>query len=701
MTSSCKRMRTALVIRASNCLSASTGRIHCCKVANNGRKWCAQTQIVPGEVRHPLSMCTRTFHVVAGNQEDALEQSAPEFNERRISSSVYPRDGLVAEDDQIEEEGETESRIANASPNSTRLRELVDANNMEEACELLAAMFENNDEHNPEPPTFGDFQYVLEGFRNAKGRRHAEMATEVLDCLKEYKRRTGIGLELANANLTPLFHIVMSVWLTCTTPPRRIMLKHVDDIVEIATFAKSTLREMESRNDCLPTRTSYNLVLNCYTRAAIAVRSAELRFGHSLEDAALAAAETAEELVIQMTEARDDACKPDEISVRCLLTAWSNVCTLEGTDRILAILDIMEDHMGELNAKMYSIAFNALAQAAPLREFDPSDPEAPANKSVALLRRLVAQLRNDGMTGSLDNMCYASVINAFAKSQTEKNYGELAPANLANACLRQCAELHEIGYLRDGPNDYCYGNAIAAWTRHVDANHGSLKAEHLLERFERHVGTKRDSQHRRQRMTIWYNMVLYSLARSTLTDGPERADYILARMEDAADERSYHAVIQAWATTRHKTIHDRAKRAEDCLKRMKRPHIMCYNMTLAACAASEIPSSGLIIAEKVFRDIPRPNEASYSRLMSVYNSLLSNNEMKREEKLSRVFERCAKRGLVDMSVIRMLREGMTREGTKRLLGEQYVTVSQDVVDFSKLPASWTRSRGKSRTLKNK
>lgn len=694
-------MRTALVIRASSCLSASMGRTRCCKVANDGRKWYAQPRILSGEVRHSLSTCTNTFHGAAGNQEDALEQSAPKVDERRISSAVFPRDGSVAEEEQTKEEAKTENRITNGSPNSTKLRELVDSTNMEEACELLAAMLENNDEHNPEPPTFSDFQYVLEGFRNAKGRRHAKMATEVLDSLKEYKRRTGIGLELVNANLTPLFHIVMSVWLTCTTPPRRIKLKHVDDIVEIATFAKSTLREMESRNDCLPTRTSYNLVLNCYARAAIAVRSAELRFGHALEDAALAAAETAEELVIQMTETKDDACKPDEISVRCLLTAWSNVCTLEGTDRILAILDMMEDHMGELNAKMYSIAFNALAQAAPLKEFDPSDPEAPANKSVALLRRLVAQLRNDGMTGSLDNMCYASVINAFAKSQTaKKNYGELAPANLANACLRQCAELHEIGYLREGPNDYCYGNAIAAWTRHVDVNRGSLKAEHLLERFERHVGTKRDSRHRRQRMTIWYNMVLYSLARSTLTDGPERADSILARMEDAADERSYHAVIQAWATTRHTTIHDRAKRAEDCLKRMKRPHIMCYNMTLAACAASEIPASGLIIAEKVFRDIPRPNEASYSRLMSVYNSLLSSNEMKREEKLSRVFERCSKHGLVDMSVIRMLKEGMTREGIKRLLGEHSVTVSQDVIDFSSLPVSWTRSRGKSRTLKN-
>jgi hypothetical protein len=587
------------------------------------------------------------------------------------------------------------SNAAENQPQISKLQKIVDAGEMDEAYVRLNAMIESE-----ETPTSVDYKCFLEGLKRAKGRKSADMAMTVL---QHYKNYIDAGTRrYLQENLTPHYNCVLNLWLTCTTPPQRIKLKNVRDIFEVSKLASSILHDMQSRKDCRPTRTAYNLALNCHVQTAIAATKADKR-GENHEETleiALLAAEEAEATLMQMIAIRDEARKPDIESLRSLLTAWANVRSIDGSERILSILETLEENLGVLDASLYSIVFHAFAQTASLKEFDPSDPTAPANMSVALLRRLVPLLSDEGgrPSGPLDAMCYASVINAFAKSWTTKDFGELAPANLADACLRQCSELHEIGYLKEKPNDYCYGNTIAAWTRHVDIDLGFDKAQALMKRFEAHVGQKTDATKRRQRMTIWYNMVLYALSKSTsIPDAPEVADNILQRMisTSIADDRSYEAVLSVLAKASHNSS-DRAKRAETLLASMEAPPpVMCYNMALAACAAtgSEHAVNGLKIAEKLFADIPRPNPASYSRMISVYKNLLSGDQNERETRIARVFEQCVADGMVSKLVLNVMSTGAPSTGMGKLFGKYHAQVSGDV---NKLPKAWTRKTGKQR-----
>jgi Mg2+ and Co2+ transporter CorA len=619
------------------------------------------------------------------------------MNMRRSSSRSF---ATVAEAEALEQaETKTPQTVEVENQNVARkqLRDAVKSNDMQQAYDLLCTMIMiNNEQNDATVPDFTDFAFVLKAMRDAKGRKTAEMATHLFDQLKTHIDEK----RLSNYHdLTLLFNNVLTVWLTCTTPPQRVKLKNVRDIFNISQEVSSMLQDVESRHDFTPTRATYNLVLNIHVRTAIAASSAQKRgedYDATLHIATLAA-EAAEEIMVKIIQSPEEQLQPDLAAYKSLLTAWANVRSLDATDRILSILESIEEHFEQVDATIYSIAFNALAQAAPLMEFDPADPTVPANKAVALLRRLVSQLKKGGPY-PLDAMCYASVVNAFAKSVAPRDFGELAPANLASACLRQCSELYEIGFLQEGPNDFCYGNTIAAWTRHANINVGSLKADVLLYRLEARQEAKTDRENRRQRLTIWYNMVLHSFSRSSLEDAPERAEAILSRMENSSicDDHSYEAVIANWAKNCHST-EDRAKRAEFCLARMKSPPIMCYNMALAACAANgvDFADNGLLIAEKLFGEIERPNAASYSRMMSVYNSLLSNDVKEKDFRLERLFEQCCEHGQVTKFSLHVLKEGMSNAGLERVFGD-HIHMGLGEIYFNQLPTSWTKRSNRSK-----
>lgn len=577
--------------------------------------------------------------------------------------------------------------------NSTRkmIQDAVKSNDIEQAYELLCIMMkdEQTGDHSSKLD-FDDFSTLLWGTRHLKGRKYAEIATNTLEQLKI---RIDEKKLVTYRHITEHVNNVLKQWMTCTTAPARVKLKNVRDIFNVSQLVTAILQDVEDRPDFVPSLTTFNIVLTCHVNAAIAASQARKRgedLGETLQIATLSA-KAAEELLVRMIESPDEKQKPNIMTYKSILTAWANVPSLEGIDRILAILETMEDHFGLLDAYLYGTVFNALAQAAPLVEFDPTNPNVPANRAVALLRRLLSPLKHGGRTIPLNAMCYASAINVFAKSVALRDLGELAPANLAEACLRQYTELYQIGLMDEGPDDYCYGNVIAAWIRHADVDVGALKAEAILCRLETHMGDKVVREEHRERLTTWYNMVLHAFSRSTLNDAPERAEAILCRMESAliADKLSYEAVISTWAKNPHVTV-DRAERANLYLSRMKIPHIMCYNTALAACAANapEFAENGLLIAEKLFAEMDSPNGATYGRIMSVYNMLLSNDHDEREKRLELVFRQCCEHGQVNKLNLSVFKTGISKAGFERLLGKQLAELCRDEIDLGKLPRKW-------------
>lgn len=573
---------------------------------------------------------------------------------------------------------------------SQQIKDAAESNNIPLAYDLLCAMIDNEQREGAPKPEFSDFVHVLEGLRSVKGRKSADMAIHTLEQLIvriDEKRLNNYH------DISKLVSHVISVLTTCTTAPKRVKIKNIRDIFDIAQLASSILADVESRSDFTPTRAIYNVVLNAYTQTTIAASQAQQNgedYQETLNYATLAA-EAAERLLTRMIESTSERERPDLASFRLLMQAWCNVPSPDASDRILLILNAMEENFARVDASIYSMVFNALAQTAPMIEFDPADPSVPANKSVALLRRLVTKLKDDDPP-PLNAMCYASVVNALAKSEAPRNFGDLAPANLAEACLRQITELHEIGLLKEGPNDYCYGNSIAAWTRHADVNVGALKAESLLQRLEGLAQVKFDSDKCAQRRTAWFNMVLYAFSRSTLTDAPERAESIFSRMESSSinDGFSCDAVIATWAKNPH-VYEDRGVRALKCLSRTPNPPIICYNSTLAACAANgpEFAKNGLVIAEKVFSEMENPNAATYGRMMSVYNNLLVNEQDEKHARLERLFLQCCRDGHVTLTSLRILEAGMGTQNFERLLRSHKVELPDGKLDFSKLPSSWT------------
>jgi hypothetical protein len=573
---------------------------------------------------------------------------------------------------------------------SQQIKDAVESNNSPLAYDLLCAMINNEQREGAPKPEFRDFVHVLEGLRSVKGRKSADMAIHTLEQLIvriDEKRLSDYH------DISELVTYVISVLTTCTTAPKRIKMKNIRDIFDIAQLASSILADVESRPDFTPTRDIYNIVLNSYTQTTIVASQAH-QLGEDYQETlnyAIMAAENAERLLTRMIESTSERERPNGSSFRLLIQAWCHVPSPDASDRILLILNAMEENLAEVDASIYSMVFNAFAQTAPMIEFDPADPTVPANKAVALLRRLVTKLKDDNPP-PLNAMCYASVVNALAKSEAPRNFGDLAPASLAEACLRQISELHEIGLLKEGPNDYCYGNSIAAWTRHADVNIGALKAESLLEHLEELGRVKFNSDQCVQRRTTWFNMVLYAFSRSTLTDAPERAEALFSRMESSSinDGFSCDAVIATWAKNPH-VYEDRGERALKCLSRTPNPTIICYNSTLAACAANgpEFAKNGLATAEKVFSEIGSPNAATYGRMMSVYNNLLSHKQEEKRARLERVFLQCCRNGHVTLSSLRILEAGMGTQNFERLLRSHKVEMPHGKLDFSKLPSTWT------------
>jgi len=593
--------------------------------------------------------------------------------------------------------------VSNIQKDFVYFDEYVSNGEIEQAYRILISTIKRNQNKNDkyhQGLKWDDFSCLIEALRIRKGRKNAKMATEVLEQLILHLDQ-GL-LESKRRNLAPLYGYVLKLWNSCTLAPERIKLKNVHDIITVSETANTILEDMEKRKDTITTRHSYNLILSCYLRIALAARNAQKR-GEDHDTTlgvATIAAEKSEELFVKMVSSSNENQRPNLTSYKTVLTTWSTVGSLGSlgaVDRILALLSTIEEYSKEshLDSSLYSIVFNALAQAAPLLEFDPKDPAAPANKGVTLLRRLVSGLKEEGPC-PLDAMSYASIINAFAKSKTSENLGELAPANLASACLRQCHELHKIGYLSEGPNDYCYGNAIAAWTRHLDTDLGCEKAEALLNQLESHIGPKLNAKNRRERTTIWYNMVLNTFSKSSFP--PQRAETILRRMESLsiADHRSYQAVLANWGNPRCQIMEDRSVRALQCLRRMDKTSIACYNTALAACQATDLKyaSAALDVAEQLFSEIPRPNAATYSRMISVYISLLSDNPTRREAKVEELFQQCCNNGHVSILTFNLLLDGLSDNRLKMLLGEHYDMVIDRKVDLQKLPERWWKRNRK-------
>jgi hypothetical protein len=187
-------------------------------------------------------------------------------------------------------------------------------------------------------------------------------------------------------------------------------------------------------------------------------------------------------------------------------------------------------------------------------------------------------------------------------------------------------------------------------------------------------------------------MVMYALSRSTLKDAPERAEAIFSRMQSSSinDSFSCDALIATWAKNPH-VDEDRGERALTCLSRTPKPSIICYNSTLDACAANgqEFAKNGLRVAERVFSGMESPNAATYGRMMSVYNKLLTNDQNEKDKRLERVFLQCCRHGHLTLVSLRILEAGMSTQALKSLLGRHNVDLSQGEIDFNKLPESWT------------
>jgi hypothetical protein len=557
----------------------------------------------------------------------------------------------------------------------SRIQQHIQAGEVDSACSVFLAVLHQCFTHNG--PHFSDFAMVIRAFSGAKGRRNAELVTRVLEQLVEFNKTLP-----KKRNLSPLVHTVLQVWSSCTLAPQKnVKIKHVQEISSIAKLAKTILLDVKGNGSCTPTLASYNLVLENFvkaTKAASAAGASSKTEEECLQLATLAA-EQAEELLILLIE--DGEHRPDLDSFKSVLLAWAHVRSLDGTERLLALMNLVENTFDQVDASLYSIVFYGLAQTAPLMEFDPANSQVPVNKAVALLRRLVSQLGEN--KNVLNDMSYASVIEAFSKTPVSKDYGELAPANLAAACLRQCRELHEIGYLTQGPNDYCYGHAIAAWTRHADVNLGCEKAQDLLDRLHEHVGNKTANPQRRQRLVIWYNMVIDCLSKSTLSDAPHRAETILQRMGHLANDASYHAMLATYAAA---SEHDYIDRAQALLQTMPYPSMACRNMALVVCASAMDKVKALAVAEEMFCSMPEPNAASYSRMLSVYRHALVDNEPERVDKMGALFLQCCRDGQMSQYSLLQLQKGLSLNRLERLLGRQFLHVTQG--NYSKLPPAW-------------
>ena len=298
---------------------------------------------------------------------------------------------------------------------------------------------------------------------------------------------------------------------------------------------------------------------------------------------------------------------------------------------------------------------------------------------------------------------FNSVISAWA------NDGGGDAAFRAEKILERMELLYrQTGQEDVKPRTVTYNAVIDAWAKSGEldgAHRAEMLLDHMMELYEtgHNVNAKPNVRS--------FNTVLNAWAKSGVFDAPGRALQVLSRMEELAnsdwddvlpDATSFATVINAYARSNSFGKADNAYEVYAHMKELYdstgntklRPNNIIYNSVLNACAFSmgdfEEQTRAVNIANLMLIGLDespygKPDHITYGTYLKVIANQMDPGPA-RAEVAAKIFQRCARDGMVGGMVLRQLRElGMSDEQYEELVG---VSI-WEAPSLSDLPSSWT------------
>ena len=388
----------------------------------------------------------------------------------------------------------------------------------------------------------------------------------------------------------------------------------------------------ENRLDLRPNTYTYNALINCFARRGMTDKAEEY---------------------LQVVRGLPGV-EADAVTYNSVINAHatSRRSKREGADRALQLLEEMktsDDKDVQPDSITYGSVIKCLTNAG---------GKANAEQAEELLNELERLHKESGQDDGLapNTIIYNSVLDAFASI---RGGGGIARAE---AILDRMEDLRAGGTTDVSPDAFTFSSLIKAWTststsgkknkKSDDDSDGSdsdllgrsaaERAQQLLDRMEQ---LHRDGDDNVKPTTVVYNSVIAAWAKSGEAGSAERAEDLLARMQQMAktsgdadiraDTISFNTVIDAWARAEE---YGSAERAENLLNSMERqyiagddavkPDIKSFNSCINAWSRTGGPGAGLRAEqlldriEALYEDTEdediKPNQITYASVIHAH-----------------------------------------------------------------------------------
>lgn len=392
------------------------------------------------------------------------------------------------------------------------------------------------------------------------------------------------------------------------------------------------IANVEGKEDVRPNTFTYNALINAFARRGLVVK--------------------AEEYLAKMQELSTNV-DADRITYNSVINAYasSRKAKKEGGQRALELFEEMKSNE--------SIRPDSITYGSVIKCLTNAGGKANAEKAEELLNELEELYENStDETLAPNTIIYNSVLNAW--STVRGGIGR------AEAILDRMEELHNAGNDDVSPDAFTFSSLIKAWTAAASSGRGGRKAagsgggdtdddtdllgrsaaeraQQLLDRMEQLYRNGDDDVKPNK---VVYNSVIHAWARSGEAGSAQRAEDLLARMQQQAivgegdddvkpDVVTFNSVIDAWARAEE---YGSAKKAENMLNSMERqyiagdesvkPDIKSINSCINAWSRTGGPGAGLRAeqlldrAESLYEETGdedvRPNKITYSSVINAH-----------------------------------------------------------------------------------
>jgi len=439
------------------------------------------------------------------------------------------------------------------------------------------------------------------------------------------------GYLLANLDRADVISVTKVVGAWARSRDRKAAARAEELVSRITAVAAA-----ERRDELRPNAYTYNALINCFARRGMADKAEEyLAIVRGLPGV-----------------------KVDAVTYNSVINAHATSRRNKrgGADRALELLDEMkssDDDDADAAVRPDSITYGSVVKC-----LTNAGGRANAEAAEELLHELERLYEASGQDERLapNTIIYNSVLDAFASI---RGGGGIARAE---AILDRMEDLRADGGTDGGvsPDAFTFSSLIKAWTSASSANKknkpaddgaessdllGRSAAERAQQLLDRMEGLYRDGDDNVKPTTVVYNSVMAAWAKSGEAGSAERAEDLLARMQQMAktsgdasvraDTISFNSAIDAWARAEE---YGSAERAENLLNSMERqyiggdeavkPDIRSFNSCINAWSRTGGPGAGLraeqlldrieALYEETGDDDVKPTQITYASVINAH-----------------------------------------------------------------------------------